>query len=168
MKVTAIVASTAGGRTDHVVREVLAAAGSDDVVELHHLVGAHSVSPSVLDGSDAVVFGTPVYRASYAGVLKEFLDRVPRGTPAEDFIGPLLAAPVAIVATGGSDHHFLAVNHLVAILAQFFGAYVLPPLYRSADLVADNDGPHRTGKALIALACAIKADPRLAAVRPGA
>lgn len=68
--------------------------------------------------ADAVLLATPVYRGSMTGVLKNLLDHVP--------VAALERKPVAIVAMGASQHHFLgAERHLRDVLA-FFGALVLP------------------------------------------
>lgn len=69
-------------------------------------------------GADAVLLATPVYRGSMTGALKNLLDHVP--------VPALEGTPTAIVAMGGSDHHYLGVErHLRDVLA-FFGAHVLP------------------------------------------
>ena len=61
---------------------------------------------------------TPVYRGSMTGTLKNLLDHVP--------VEALRDKPVAIVAMGASDHHYLgAERHLRDVLA-FFGALVVP------------------------------------------
>jgi FMN reductase len=66
----------------------------------------------------AVVLCSPVYRASFPGVLKNALDLLP--------VEALRAKPVGIVALGASDHHYLGVDsHLRAVLA-WFGAIALP------------------------------------------
>jgi FMN reductase len=71
-----------------------------------------------LTRADAVVVATPVYRASMTGALKNLLDQVP--------VAALQGTPTAIVAMGGSDHHYLgAERHLRDVLA-FFGAHLLP------------------------------------------
>jgi FMN reductase len=68
--------------------------------------------------ADAVVLATPVYRGSMTGTLKNLLDHVP--------VAVLRDKPVAIVAMGASDHHYLgAERHLRDVLA-FFGALVVP------------------------------------------
>jgi len=65
-----------------------------------------------------VVIASPVYRASYPGVLKNLLDLLP--------VEALRDRPVGIVAMGASDHHYLAVDgHLRMVLA-WFGAFTLP------------------------------------------
>lgn len=73
---------------------------------------------ATLAGADVVVLATPVYRGSMTGALKNLLDQVP--------VTALRDKPVAIVAMGGSDHHFLGVErHLRDVLA-FFGTHTLP------------------------------------------
>src|ERR1700727_2369436 len=52
--------------------------------------------------TDAVLLATPVYRGSFTGALKNLLDHVP--------VAALRDTPVAIVAMGGSDHHYLGVE----------------------------------------------------------
>jgi FMN reductase len=72
----------------------------------------------LLSAADGVVLATPVYRGSLTGALKNLLDHAP--------VPVLEAKPTALVAMGGSDHHFLGADrHLRDILA-FFGADVLP------------------------------------------
>ena len=73
---------------------------------------------AALAAADAVVVATPVYRGSMTGTLKNLLDHVP--------VEALRDTPVAIVAMGASDHHYLgAERHLRDVLA-FFGALVVP------------------------------------------
>jgi FMN reductase len=176
--VVAIVASQPGGNTDRLVGQVLQAARDAEPevgLESIHL-GAGPLDQSrieacvrSLSGADAVVLGTPMYRATYAAVLKELLDRVPRGGPPERFDGPLRAKAVGIVATGGSSHHFLGADPLVDMLVRFFGAYVVPPvLYgvirSGGDGVLDSglvEEAVRFGRALVALSRAIRSDERL-------
>jgi FMN reductase len=71
-----------------------------------------------LAAADGVLLATPVYRGSLTGALKNLLDQVP--------VRALEGKPTALVAMGGSDHHFLGADrHLRDVLA-FFGADVLP------------------------------------------
>ncbi len=73
---------------------------------------------AAVDAADGVVLATPVYCGSLTGALKNLLDHVP--------VAALRDTPVAIVAMGGSDHHYLGADrHLRDVLA-FFGALVLP------------------------------------------
>jgi len=70
--------------------------------------------------ADAYVVGTPVYRGSYSGALKN-LDMVPRGQWQGD-VAPFENAAVGLVATGATDHHFLAVDQELRPVFAFFGA----------------------------------------------
>jgi len=180
MRVLAVVASQAGGNTDRLVGQVLKAA-SDAASGLSATVvhlGAGPLDPARVESSmpslaaaDAVVLGTPMFRSTYAAVLKEFLERVPRGGPPERFDGPLRAKAVGIVATGGSHHHFLGVDPLIDLLVRYFGAYVVPPVLYGVirtgaepDAVLSEDAA-RFGRALVALGAAIRRDERLGDAR---
>jgi len=68
--------------------------------------------------ADAVLFGAPVYRASYPGVLKNLLDLAP--------VQALQVKPVGILAMGGSPHHYLGVESQMKDVLQWFGALVAP------------------------------------------
>jgi FMN reductase len=94
----------------------------------------------------AVVLCSPVYRASFPGVLKNALDLLP--------VEALRDKPVAIVAMGASDHHYLGVDgHLRAVLA-WFGAIALPTsvYLKGADFAADGSPTSQTVETLAALA----------------
>jgi FMN reductase len=69
-------------------------------------------------GADAVLLATPVYRGSLTGVLKNLLDHVP--------VEALERKPVAIVAMGASQHHYLGAERHLRDILSFFGADVLP------------------------------------------
>jgi FMN reductase len=117
-----------GGRT-HGVLEALARAteAASATTEIRRL--ASETIPEVLaaiEGASAVVFGSPVYRASYASPVKLLLDNLPRGMWGETG-APLKGRAVAIVLTGASLHHFLALDALRNVLAGFFAAHVVPP-----------------------------------------
>ncbi len=68
--------------------------------------------------ADAYIIGTPMYRGTYTGLLKNVFDLIPN----EAMIGKL----VGLIATGGSDHHYLALEHELKPLLGFFLAIVLP------------------------------------------
>jgi FMN reductase len=155
MKTLAVVASSPGGSTDTLVRAVLeGTGGSVDVAYLGD--GFPDLAAAAFD---AMVLGTPTYRATYAGSLKEFLDRVPRGKPADGFPSPLLGVPVAVVAIGASDHHFLGADPLVSLLVRFFAAWVVPPTVYGVS--------SRLEEALPAARSLGEATAALAAVREG-
>jgi MsuE subfamily FMN reductase len=85
-----------------------------------------------ISDADAYVIGTPMYRGTYTGILKNLFDLIPN----ESMIGK----PVGLIATGGSDHHYLALEHELKPLLGFFLAMVLP------GVVYANNSPYSQGK----------------------
>jgi FMN reductase len=165
-----------GGRTAAAVAGVLAGAekagATTSLLELSE-VGADMVI-AAFGPADAVVFGSPVYRATYSALLKDLLERTERGKWGET-TAPLQGTAAATVLTGASGHHYLAVGHLRDVLAGFFAVQVLSPgLYldhggyvdrgtlteQSASLAATH------GAALVDLAAAVRASPALGAITP--
>ena len=72
--------------------------------------------------ADAIVVGTPVYKAAYSGVLKLFLDLLPQDGLAGKLVLPL--------ATGGSQSHMLALDYALRPVLSALGAkHVLPSIY---------------------------------------
>src|SRR5690554_2261496 len=53
--------------------------------------------------SDAFIFGTPAYRGTYSGVLKNLFDMIPRGQWQSDK-APLQNRPIGFIGTGATDH----------------------------------------------------------------
>jgi len=115
-----------GGRTSTTVGAVLRGVrgAETELVELSQ-TGLDAVTAAI-ETADAVVFGSPVYRATYSGLLKDLLEATGRGQWGETS-APLLGKAVATVLTGASPHHFLAINDLRNVLAGFFAAQVLSP-----------------------------------------
>ncbi|MGO2037703.1 MAG: NADPH-dependent FMN reductase [Brevibacterium sp.] len=69
---------------------------------------------AAIESSDAVVIGSPVYKASYAGLLKVFIDLLPM----DAFQGK----PVLPNLTGGSPAHVLALDFSLKPLVATLGA----------------------------------------------
>jgi len=71
-----------------------------------------------IEEADLLVVASPVYRASYTGLLKHLFD----------FVGhkALVGRPVLLAATGGSDSHLLMIDHQLRPLFAFFDALPLP------------------------------------------
>jgi FMN reductase len=127
--------ATPPGRLRRAIAEALArAATAGAEVELIDL-GERTVAPAdgrppaelgddtaavleAIEGADAVLLATPVYRGSLTGVLKNLLDHVP--------VEALERKPVAIVAMGASQHHYLGAERHLRDILSFFGADVLP------------------------------------------
>ncbi len=68
--------------------------------------------------ADAVLFATPVYRATYTGALKNLLDLIP--------IEGLMGKPCGVIAMGATQHHFLGADWHLRDVLTWFGA-VTPP-----------------------------------------
>jgi FMN reductase len=90
---------------------------------------------------------------------------------------PITGRATAIVMTGASWHHYLALGDLRNVLAGFFAAHVLAPgVYVPADgfdskkipLPVFADAAARQGAALLDLAAAIAASEPLRGIRPQA
>jgi MsuE subfamily FMN reductase len=125
-----------GSRTGRLIREVLDWAGREPGVETNLLEVATSgivlcdgrppekytgETRQVIDqvaAADAYVVGSPMYRGSYTGAFKNLFDLLPNDA--------LLGKVVGLVATGGSDHHFLAIEHQLRPLLSFFRAHTVP------------------------------------------
>jgi FMN reductase len=69
-------------------------------------------------GARIIVVSTPIYRATYSGLLKVFFDLLPQDA---------LAGKVAVaIATGATSAHALAVDHGLRPLLASVGAVVVP------------------------------------------
>jgi FMN reductase len=64
--------------------------------------------------ADAIVIATPVYKASYTGILKAFLDLLPQDGLKDKLVLPL--------ATGGSQSHLLALDYALRPVLQALDA----------------------------------------------
>jgi FMN reductase len=81
---------------------------------------------ALVAAADAIVIATPVYKASYSGILKAFLDLLPQDGLAGKLVLPL--------ATGGSQSHMLALDYaLRPVLAALSARQVLASIYATAD-----------------------------------
>ncbi|MDX1994699.1 MAG: NADPH-dependent FMN reductase [bacterium] len=81
-----------------------------------------------------VVVGTPVYKASYAGVLKALLDLLPQNALAGKVVLP--------VATGGSLAHLLALEYaLKPVLAALGTQTFLSAIYVQDKQILDTTAP---------------------------
>jgi len=68
--------------------------------------------------ADGFVFGSPIYRATYTGVLKNMFDLMP--------VEAMLGKTAALVATGGSLHHYLALDFTFRPIMTFFNMHTVP------------------------------------------
>ena len=118
---------------DHVAERLAAEPGEVVVyrIDLHHaplapmrtswsdeLDPRNARAVETIDASDAVVFGSPVYRASLPGVLKNLLDHLS--------VASLRDKPVGLVVVGARPHHYLGVDRHMRDILGWFGAVPLP------------------------------------------
>src|SRR5690625_1322572 len=79
-----------------------------------------------VEQADALVAASPVFRGSYAGLLKSFVDLI-------DPVA-LRGQPVLVAATGGSDRHTPALGTAMRPPFAYFGAPAMPTgLYATGD-----------------------------------
>jgi FMN reductase len=82
------------------------------------------VTPEVEDAfqraeqADLLIAATPVFRGSYPGMFKHFFDLIDQYALANKL--------VLLAATGGGDHHALALEHALRPLFGFFQAMTVP------------------------------------------
>jgi FMN reductase len=145
MKVVAINGSPTAGRTKALAVAAVELAGGDasllDVAELDGdallFRGEHpSVDAAVasLVAADVLVIVTPMYRATYSGVLKCLFDLLPTGA--------LAGTACVLAATGGSRDHFLALDTgLRSMIASLDGWSVPTVVYATGEDVDPESGP---------------------------
>jgi FMN reductase len=81
---------------------------------------------ALVQEADAIVIATPVYKASYTGILKAFLDLLP-----QDGLDGKLVLPLA---TGGSQSHMLVLDYaLRPVLASLSARFILPGIYATSE-----------------------------------
>lgn len=120
---------SASSRTSRLLRHLdkrLAAQGHDVIpldvrtIPAEALLGADFRHPAIIEATelfaraDGIVVGTPVYKASYSGVLKALLDLLPQYA--------LTGKTVLPLATGGSVAHVLAIDYALRPVLNSMGA----------------------------------------------
>ncbi|MFC9504526.1 NADPH-dependent FMN reductase [Streptomyces sp. NPDC057002] len=140
---------SASSRTSRLLRhldERLAAQGHDVIpldvrtIPAEALLGADFRHPAIVEATelfaraDGVVVGTPVYKASYSGVLKALLDLLPQYA--------LTGKTVLPLATGGSIAHVLAIDYaLRPVLTSMGAAHTVQGWFTlDKDLAVQDDG----------------------------
>ncbi|MFJ6074558.1 NADPH-dependent FMN reductase [Streptomyces sp. NPDC093065] len=140
---------SASSRTNRLLRhldERLTAQGHEVIqldvrsVPAQALLGADFGHPAISEAAglfaraDGVVVGTPVYKASYSGVLKALLDLLPQYA--------LTGKTVLPLATGGSTAHVLAIDYaLRPVLSSMGAAHVVQGWFTlDRDITAHEDG----------------------------
>ena len=135
--------SRTGALVAHVARELAARGHTTDTLAVRDLdpaalLHARTEERTVADAllrvarADALVIATPVYKASYTGVLKAFLDLLPQ-------LG-LTGKVVLPLATGGTLAHVLAVDYaLRPVLASLAALHVTSALFILDKTIAVTD-----------------------------
>jgi FMN reductase len=113
------------------------------------LLAADLSDPAIAEAAElvrdaqAIVVGTPVYKASFSGILKTFLDLLPQDGLGGKFVLPL--------ATGGSLAHLLVLDYgLRPVLASMAPRSILPSIYVTADQLGWEPGKGLTPAAPVA------------------
>lgn len=106
----------------------LAATGRDIMTGLTRLdiSDAGEKAVGLAERADLLIVGTPIFRASYTGLLKHFFDLVD--------IDAMRGRKVVLCATGGSAMHGLVLEHQLRPLMSFFSMMTVPTtLYAVGD-----------------------------------
>lgn len=130
-------AKNAASRTLNAVKQVVEYAYTQDNSIIMETINVRDLDIELCDGrdpalyegdtksllkkivaADALIIGTPVYRGSYTGILKNVFDVIPNDA--------LVGKPVGIVVTGSTQHHYLTIEHEIKPLLGFFHAHALP------------------------------------------
>jgi FMN reductase len=83
-----------------------------------------------------VVASTPVYRATYTGLLKVFFDLFP--------VDALVNKTAIAIATGGSPAHQLVIDHGLRPLFASVGAVIAPTAVYGTDSAFENGVPNQS------------------------
>jgi Predicted flavoprotein len=92
--------------------------------DLTSAIGRDEVGPCAeaalraVEDADLLLVAVPVFRGSYPGIFKHFMDLL-------DQYG-VAGTPTLLMATGGSDRHSLMVDHELRPLFAFLQAFVAP------------------------------------------
>ncbi|MCH6163718.1 NADPH-dependent FMN reductase [Streptomyces marispadix] len=95
-----------------------------------------------VDWADALVVGTPVYKAAYSGLLKTLLDLLPQFALAGKTVLPL--------ATGGSTAHVLAIDYALRPVLTSLGTDNVLRGWFVLDRHVSPDAPETEGSGVVA------------------
>lgn len=87
---------------------------SQDLISANYLSVAIKAANELVEQADAVVVITPVYKASYSGILKTYLDLIPQKGLENKTILP--------IAVGGSLGHLLSLEYALKPVLSVLGA----------------------------------------------
>jgi FMN reductase len=141
LRVTAVSAGESPqSRTRALAGACVAWSGSGALIDLSTLPGdgllgrvhddAVAAAVAAASAADVLVLATPVYRATYSGALKAFLDRFDQAA--------LAGTAVVLAATAASPHHFLALDTGGRALVASLGGWTVPSVvYATPEDFAD-------------------------------
>jgi FMN reductase len=102
---------------------------------IHGRYDGPSIVPAIqqVATAQAIILITPVYKASYTGVLKTFLDLLPQAAFAEKIVLP--------IAIGGSPAHMLVIDYAIRPVVGTLGTYhTLQGVYLLDTQIEHRDG----------------------------
>ena len=106
---------------------------ADDLLHANFNSTALKQAQTAIEQASGVIVATPVYKASYTGVLKAFLDLLSPGALAKKVVLP--------IATGGTLAHLLAIDYaLKPVIATLGARYVLGGVYLLDTQIQVSDG----------------------------
>ena len=71
-----------------------------------------------IQAADAYIIGTPIYRGSYTGSLKNLLDHVP--------VEAMMGKVAGLIATAATDHHYLSIDQELRPVLMWFNLHLVP------------------------------------------
>ena len=171
---------TAGGSTRKIVDATLQAAKTKAPDITTDVIDLREVKISFCDGrpleeypddtgrvlerihaADAYIIGTPIYRGSYTGALKNLLDHI----PVEAFMGKV----AGLVGNAYTDHHYLSIDQELKPVLAWFNMHIVPgSVYVRADQMKGGeitdelvqDHLRQLGEAVITLCQSLKDSPQ--------
>ncbi|MET3287461.1 FMN reductase (NADPH) [Brevibacillus fluminis] len=95
---------------------------ADDLLSLKFDSPALTKAFGLVEAADAVIVATPVYKASYSGILKVFLDLLPQKALENKTVFP--------IAVGGTLAHLLIIDYaLKPVLAALGAEHIVSGVY---------------------------------------
>ncbi len=133
---------TANSKTHSLAATALHCAGSGELIDLAGLDAAGLLgrreAPDValalerIRSAPVLFVATPIYRASYSGLLKVLFDQFEQRA--------LVDVVCVLAATGGSPQHFLALDMALRPLVTSLGAIAVPTAVYATSADFDDDG----------------------------
>lgn len=123
-RTTTLVQHYLAGFTQHGVLNTTLLSIADLTPDLAQTLDPAALPPTLqlavaqLAKADIIVAASPVYKGSYTGLFKHFIDLLDPNL--------LKGKTVLLAATGGTDLHALVLEHQLRPLFSFFGAHTVP------------------------------------------